>query len=1371
MDFFVWRGCDISGSSASRAIADSMDVLTRAGALLDSDSGLPPDTGVPPDAPAPSLCILSAEWRPGIVSGGLLQPGSYKYKVIPLDTCTGRTGVPIDLPDLIINKIGEQSTLLLTLCETPNACTGIMLQRDGLLIGPVLPVIPQASYPVTVELNVDGIYEDGTSQSFNKTSGSADLIGRALRGSHAFIFPPVREGYLVVQGLFGIEPEFEGAILTLSKTGTPSNSGTYIIEKRVTSTEVEIRNTSPLSVAPDANNGAIEWALAPDAIELEVTNGDRPGKSIVTVERVDGSVVTFAPPLTASTELRPYSYMDVAQRTGIFATNIPAGPLVLVPTAFPFNLITPVIPFVGPYFAFNSLPTPTGFGFSASITDYVDGELTIEGLTGITASNLGQCLSILSVSNTPITGNTASLTVGSYGAVTVTDPAGIPIGSAVGSTCKITNANDGLLNGSFTITEIVSATEIKICNLAAIAIPSGTLDGNNGSINWSIALKSTSGVFTITKVISTTSVKVNFFVPPLSPPPPVPDPNNGSILWMSVGVSIPQAGDVITWRDKTALVIHVHTPEEPFSGYPFGFPVVAVIPFNLVNLPIPLGLFQLVYRPQSPITIGQYYINTTLSPVSTLPATDKSLKVEVKGNGITPTPPTGLIGSTAVVSSTAPINALYAEVVITGLSGVTGEMAGLTCTLSGADSAANNGSFTILEVLGATSVKVRGNAAAVAPDVNNGLISWQINNVGAPDDENLVIGRPIVIDARICSIVAVYNATKLDTTLDYGYAVIEVNPFDPATLNNPLPGTSDMSIGCYITLPDELSAFIDRSGIPSVGKYKRVTRTSKVTTASQSWQYVEAGQDQSRSGTIGDDVVLAYNELDQVFTQAGYPNGIRGLLDKLRGPSDSNVSLTFNNTLGNFTQLILGGFYYAVNGIVENENCEIIDLDGVRPIYELLCSSFDNVEAVLADIARDGFSIMKVEQRTSIVRPPSCPPDQPGTAVTEYVCVGTASLNQKLKPNQFCRVFWIDTVRASIGMKAKLMDLGLTSIEADAALVLKSMDRVLSSMDIDVSALNSLAALGDGVDDLLADTRITRISPCRVTRSQLDIAIGLRGTNGTPQRPIGTEADAPRVADFSPVTPALMDLVATKSLDFCDIEGALNSIVDENTRNAVAGVLALIESNIDKIVELAKMVKTFLDSKSYKEFSETLGAILTSIFADPTLSCFLGPNNANARGLGIPNLPNVEAMLLGFSGSYSLRFNLLQLFARGLESVICSSLNALLGLLPTSDAADIRRAIACLPPLPELNIALPGIPINFQITIECLIELMRTILGLVQALIAEINEIINFVNGLSSGFISRSAQARNNACSSSQDLLDAVKSAAAALGFPVSLLG
>jgi len=80
--------------------------------------------------------------------------------------------------------------------------------------------------------------------------------------------------------------------------------------------------------------------------------------------------------------------------------------------------------------------------------------------------------------------------------------------------------------------------------------------------------------------------------------------------------------------------------------------------------------------------------------------------------------PTANSGAAASVTSIA-----AGVVTITGLTGMTANSVGQFMSFSGANSAGNNGIFLVVEYVSATSIKIA-NTAGVAPDTNNGAISW-----------------------------------------------------------------------------------------------------------------------------------------------------------------------------------------------------------------------------------------------------------------------------------------------------------------------------------------------------------------------------------------------------------------------------------------------------------------------------------------------------------------------------------------------------------------------------------------------------------------------------------------------------------------------
>lgn len=79
---------------------------------------------------------------------------------------------------------------------------------------------------------------------------------------------------------------------------------------------------------------------------------------------------------------------------------------------------------------------------------------------------------------------------------------------------------------------------------------------------------------------------------------------------------------------------------------------------------------------------------------------------------------TGNTGAAAVFSSKT-----LDDITVTGLTGMSSSSVGRFLTITGAATGANNGTFQIVAYVSATSVRIR-NAAGVAPDANNGAITW-----------------------------------------------------------------------------------------------------------------------------------------------------------------------------------------------------------------------------------------------------------------------------------------------------------------------------------------------------------------------------------------------------------------------------------------------------------------------------------------------------------------------------------------------------------------------------------------------------------------------------------------------------------------------
>lgn len=108
-------------------------------------------------------------------------------------------------------------------------------------------------------------------------------------------------------------------------------------------------------------------------------------------------------------------------------------------------------------------------------------------------------------------------------------------------------------------------------------------------------------------------------------------------------------------------------------------------------------------------------LNPAIDIAGTLAHQDsRTLADEAAGYG----KPTANSGAAASVTSIA-----AGVVTITGLTGMTANSVGQFMSFSGANSGGNNGIFLVVEYVSATSIKIA-NTSGVAPDTNNGAISW-----------------------------------------------------------------------------------------------------------------------------------------------------------------------------------------------------------------------------------------------------------------------------------------------------------------------------------------------------------------------------------------------------------------------------------------------------------------------------------------------------------------------------------------------------------------------------------------------------------------------------------------------------------------------
>jgi hypothetical protein len=118
-----------------------------------------------------------------------------------------------------------------------------------------------------------------------------------------------------------------------------------------------------------------------------------------------------------------------------------------------------------------------------------------------------------------------------------------------------------------------------------------------------------------------------------------------------------------------------------------------------------------------------------------------------------------------------------------------------------------------------------------------------------------------------------------------------------------------------------------------------------------------------------------------------------------------------------------------------------------------------------------------------------------------------------------------------------------------------------------------------------------------------------------------------------------------------------------------------------------------------------------------------------------------------------------------IDSVLCALLDAVLNLLPADAAQSVQHLIGCLPT--SFGTALDlAIPFELQLVLTCNFEKLEILRRLLRDVLAELREIVAFLNTFGQGFIFRNTAAKNQACAGDLNLANAVAAAALALGLP-----
>jgi len=589
-------------------------------------------------------------------------------------------------------------------------------------------------------------------------------------------------------------------------------------------------------------------------------------------------------------------------------------------------------------------------------------------------------------------------------------------------------------------------------------------------------------------------------------------------------------------------------------------------------------------------------------------------------------------------------------------------------------------------------------------------------------------------------------------------------PGTPVTIPRPV-----MSIGAATTIPSFESVFLQQPVIEPAGQFERITRLLTFTSERSVWSFRDTGDNQDRAGfVLGSD---ARDELDAVFNQNNYEGGLDGLLERVRGPQDTPASDVFVKTVGTLTRTT--NRIHPVNSIAalggDSGGGILVSLDNIRDVRSELCDNSALFTEFLIKMDDPGYAVMRIQPREVQVPAAQCPPGQPDQREVKLVCVGFATPQVPVQDGEVASVFWAPNARFGNGVRLSLRRLGLTDDEVTAALSLITEKRIVSVREFsttvidEVDAFNGISSDPGDLDDIMDDVRIVDIHTGTVNRYQIQEIIRRRGRAGITSRPTRTDpasADDPTqqlLDDFTLPAHQLASLALQLQLSFdiCDYDAAIASIKDPELRAQVAAFFAVAEGVLNQLVQAGRSIHSFLTQSDFAAAADAIAGIIAASATDPTLSCLGGPQAYLPNVGGLPNFRSVDGFFSLFAQGFQTRFNLSQLFATAISSVLCSIIGAFVDMISffggNVAGAVTKKVIGCLPSVEDLaGVSFPSL--DAQIAIECSLEQLNMILDIINALIAEANEVIDFANNLETGFVTQTVEARNRACSSGEGI-------------------
>lgn len=615
---------------------------------------------------------------------------------------------------------------------------------------------------------------------------------------------------------------------------------------------------------------------------------------------------------------------------------------------------------------------------------------------------------------------------------------------------------------------------------------------------------------------------------------------------------------------------------------------------------------------------------------------------------------------------------------------------------------------------------------------------------GRIEDPNLQVGAVLWVNGAIVEVTAVEHGVNIAGAPDPTKGRITFEPgFSRSEQVNSFPGGFALpdnavpvfdSLAFYTYLPPNLAGlFLQTPTIPATGTYSRQSRSVNVTTRSNLWQIQDDG---SVPGRYDDTEGTGAGAAKAFDDGSKYPGGLSAFLSTLRGDRSTEPSRVFTDTNGSFTSM--NGQLFAVNAVADGQT--VVRLDAIRALNE--CASLEYLFPLLSE------SVVVYRYEAQEISVPADPCDPTGASTRQVVqqCLGPASREHPLMVGETAVVRWVR--RGEPNALASLQAVGLTRDEAVGAISLAPVGRVTQVIDgVPQESLDALQMVEDtlldggldAMDDVLRDRRIVTLDPGPITSVHVDAHRRRRGRGGVARRENGAD-------DFvmSAVEVAALLLSGQFTLDDCGLDDALALIPNEADRNAVASVFAYLEGNATMLRDAGGTLLRYLRNDDFAAARDAVAGFVAGVSADPTLFCLFGPANVSLGG--VPRFSGFETALSVMIPKMQARFEILSHFSLGLQALLCTAASSVARLLPGNDP--LLQAVGCIPA--DLPVFSANIPIS--LSLQCSLDRFNVVRDLVDDLLDEVNETLDFLNALSVSIVARSGTGPSNQCSGDESL-------------------